>query len=331
MISFAFSYSLITVAEKGRDIQKAKELLHKGELVAIPTETVYGLAGNAYDAASVVKIFEVKNRPSFDPLIVHASGLTQVEKITSHVPAQAILLAEAFWPGPLTLLLEKKAVIPDIVTSGLDRVAVRIPAHPLTLDLLKILPFPLAAPSANPFGYVSPTTVKHVDDQLGSIIPYILDGGDCRVGIESTIVGFKNNKAEIYRLGGISVEEVESIIGTVSVRRHSTSRPATPGSLESHYAPHKRLYLEETLPEGLNIDPGSAGYIRFKEPYPGAPWENQVILSGSADLNEAAKNLFSALRRMDEMPVSCVMAELLPEHGLGRAINDRLRRAATRA
>lgn len=319
------------MAEKGRDIQKAKELLQKGELVAIPTETVYGLAGNAYNAESVVKIFEVKNRPSFDPLIVHVSGLQQVEEITSHVPLQAIRLADAFWPGPLTILLGKKSVIPDIVTSGLDRVAVRIPSHPLALELLRALSFPLAAPSANPFGYVSPTTVKHVDDQLGFSIPYILDGGDCQVGIESTIVGFKDDQAEIYRLGGISVEAVEKIIGPVSVRRHSTSMPAAPGSLESHYAPHKRVYVEDALPEGLNISPSTAGYIRFKKLHPGAPSENQVVLSRSADLNEAAKNLFSALRRMDDLKVSCVVAELLPEEGLGRAINDRLRRAATRS
>jgi L-threonylcarbamoyladenylate synthase len=316
------------VAKSGQDLIIATEILYRGDLVAIPTETVYGLAANAYNADAVVKIFEVKNRPSFDPLIVHVSCPEQVKEIVTHLPDKAIKLASEFWPGPLTILFEKKPIIPDIVTSGLDTVAVRVPNHPMTLDLLRSLPFPLAAPSANPFGYVSPTSVKHVNDQLGSNIPYILDGGDCHVGIESTIIGFRDDEAEIFRLGGISVEEVENIIGKVYVRAFSSSQPLAPGALESHYAPRKKVILQDPVSLKASGDLTMAGMIRFKEPVSQVPIKNQLILSESGDLNEAAKNLFSALRSMDEMNVQYVIAELLPEKGLGRAINDRLRRAA---
>ena len=316
------------MAETGKDIQKAKEILQDDGLVAIPTETVYGLAANAFREEAVVKIFEAKNRPSFDPLIVHVDSIEQAEEMVLNFPGKAKDLAARFWPGPLTLLLKKRAVIPDIVTSGLSTVALRIPDHPLTKDLLHGLDFPLAAPSANPFGYVSPTSVKHVNDQLGDKIPYILDGGDCHVGIESTIIGFINEEPEIYRLGGIPVEDIESLVGKVNVKNHSSSRPEAPGLLESHYAPVKKVKLIDSSVPVTNVDPDQIGLIRFKEIDPEVPEKNQIILSRNGDLIEAAKNLFSALRKMDEMDVQFVIAESLPEIGLGRAINDRLRRAA---
>ena len=316
------------MAETGKDIQKAKEILQEDGLIAIPTETVYGLAANAFREEAVVKIFEVKNRPSFDPLIVHVDSIEKAEEIVLNFPGKAKELASRFWPGPLTLLLKKRTVIPDIVTSGLSTVALRIPDHPLTMDLLNGLDFPLAAPSANPFGYVSPTSVKHVNDQLGDKIPYILDGGDCHVGIESTIIGFTNEEPEIYRLGGIPVEDIESVIGEVNVKHHSSSRPEAPGLLESHYSPAKKVKLKSNSDPVTNVDPGKIGLIRFKEIDPQVPVKNQIILSRNGDLVEAAKNLFSALRKMDEMDVQFVIAESLPEIGLGRAINDRLRRAA---
>lgn len=316
------------MAVSGKDIQKAIEILQQDGLVAIPTETVYGLAANALRDEAVVRIFEAKNRPSFDPLIVHVDSIEQAEEMVLNVPAKAKDLAARFWPGPLTLLLRKQAIIPDIVTSGLNTVAIRIPDHPLTLDLLHSLGFPLAAPSANPFGYVSPTSVKHVNDQLGDKIPYILDGGDCHVGIESTIIGFTNEEPEIYRLGGIPVEDIESVVGKVRVRNHSSSRPEAPGLLESHYAPAKKVKLKNISDLGSNSDPGRIGLIRFKEIDTAVPERNQIILSRDGDLIEAAKNLFAALRKMDEMDVHYVIAESLPEIGLGRAINDRLRRAA---
>mgnify|MGYP001817841626 FL=1 len=316
------------MAESGKDIEKAKSILQQDGLVAIPTETVYGLAANAFSEEAVVKIFEVKNRPSFDPLIVHVDSIEQAEDMAENVPEKAKELAARFWPGPLTILLKKKAVVPDMVTSGLSTVAIRIPDHPLTLDLLHGLGFPLAAPSANPFGYVSPTSVKHVNDQLGDKIPYILDGGDCDVGIESTIIGFIDKEPEIFRLGGIPVEDIETIVGKVNVRLHSSSRPEAPGLMESHYAPLKKVKLKDNAVMADTPNPGEIGLIRFKEIDPSVPEKNQIILSRNGDLIEAAKNLFSALRKMDEMDVKYVVAESLPEKGLGRAINDRLRRAA---
>ena len=231
------------MAQIGTDRQVAKEFLEAGNVVGIPTETVYGLAGNALNPDAVLTIFRVKNRPSFDPLIVHTDSLTKLDQFVTSIPEPARLLADAFWPGPLTLLLPKRALISDLVTAGLTTVAVRIPNHPLTLALLRSLDFPLAAPSANPFGYISPTTAQHVADQLGDQIPYILDGGPAGVGIESTIVGFNDNKATVFRLGGMGLDQIEQIIGPISVQTHSTSNPKAPGMLISHYAPRKPLIL----------------------------------------------------------------------------------------
>ena len=191
------------MAEIGKDIEKSAALLASGELVAIPTETVYGLAGNALDEKAVVQIFKSKNRPRFDPLIVHVAGIDQVYNYVESIPEELKALAEAFWPGPLTLLLTKKSIIPDLVTSGLGKVGVRVPNHALTLSLLERLDFPLAAPSANPFGYISPTSASHVQDHLGDKLAYILDGGHCEVGLESTIVGMEEGQVIIYRLGVI--------------------------------------------------------------------------------------------------------------------------------
>ena len=186
----------------GTALSTAIELLRRDEVVAIPTETVYGLAGNALYPKAIASIFEIKNRPRFDPLIVHASSVERLSQYANAFPEAARRLADQFMPGPLTLLLDKAAIIPDLVTAGSPRVALRVPNHPLTLSLLQQLDFPLAAPSANPFGYISPTTAQHVADQLGSQIPYILDGGPCQVGVESTIVGFEDGQAVVYRKGG---------------------------------------------------------------------------------------------------------------------------------
>lgn len=309
----------------GKDINSARQLLEQGELVAIPTETVYGLAGNALNTNAVLRIFKVKERPQFDPLIVHVSSLVQAEKFTDNIPDKAVKLAGKFWPGPLTLLLRKKNIIPDLVTSGLDTVGIRCPDHSLTLDLLNTLEFPLAAPSANPFGYVSPTTAAHVNEQLGDKIPYILDGGPCTVGIESTIIGFENNRPVVYRMGGISIEEVESVVGKVSFQMHSSSNPKAPGQLRSHYAPLKRVItgkLEDLLQQ---FPAHCSAILSFRDDY-NSPY--QYILSPSGSLDEAARNLFTALRELDKLPAEIILAELVPDTGLGRAINDRLRRAA---
>ncbi|HSF53323.1 MAG TPA: L-threonylcarbamoyladenylate synthase [Algoriphagus sp.] len=320
------------MAQIGKDIALAKSFLEQGQLVGIPTETVYGLAGNALDSESVALIFETKNRPGFDPLILHTFSIDRVKDFVTFFPEKLKVLAEHFWPGPLTLLLPKKPIVPDLVTSGLDRVAVRVPKHPLTLALLEILDFPLAAPSANPFGYISPTRPSHVEAQLGEKIPYILDGGSCEVGLESTIVGMEGDEIVIYRLGGLEVSEIERLVGPIKIKDHSSSNPQAPGLLESHYAPRKPFILgnlKELIAENLqrNLD---FAVLSFSEFYPEIKPENQIALSSDKNLHEAAKHLFAAMRKLDEGNAGVILAELLPEEGLGRAINDRLKRAAAK-
>lgn len=315
------------MAEIGKDIDRAKQLLVEGKLVAIPTETVYGLAANALNEKAVLEIFKAKNRPHFDPLIVHVASLTQAETLASTFPEKAKVLAQKFWPGPLTLLVTKKETVPDIVTSGLNTVGLRCPDHGLTLQLLRSLSFPLAAPSANPFGYVSPTTPQHVNEQLGDKVAYILDGGECRVGIESTIVGFENELATVLRLGGLAIENIERFTGPLRVQLHSGSNPHAPGQLQSHYAPGKKIILGTEVQLQTHAHP-NAGTIMFQNALPGIPANRQIILSPNGDLEEAAHHLFAALRTLDKTSIDVILAELVPDTGLGRAINDRLRRAA---
>lgn len=316
------------MAEIGQDIKTAKALLESGKLVGIPTETVYGLAGNALNEKAILDIYKVKNRPKFDPLIAHIDSLEKVEKFVDHLPEKALALTEAFWPGPLTILLKKRSHLPDILTSGLPMFAIRMPRHDLTLDLLKSLDFPLAAPSANPFGYVSPTTAQHVADQLGNKIPYILDGGKCEVGIESTIVGFDDHENPIiYRLGGKKTEDIENVVGRVKLRLNQSSNPIAPGMLKSHYAPVKKVVigkLETLIPQ---YQKRKIGVISFSKEYSDLPAHCQIILSKTGDLDEAASHLFGALRDMDSREIDYILTEKFPEKGLGRAINDRLHRA----
>lgn len=317
------------MAELGTDLDKARNLLREGRLVAIPTETVYGLAGNALNVDAVASIFATKKRPSFDPLILHTNALDKISGFVQEIPPLAKKLADQFWPGPLTMLFKKKTLIPDLVTSGLDTVAVRIPNHPLTLDLLESVEFPLAAPSANPFGYVSPTTPQHVQQQLGEAIPYILDGGDCEVGVESTIVSFEHERPTVLRMGGLAIESIEEILGEVQVQAHSSSTPTAPGMLKSHYAPGKSFVLIDsaedfTLPENEQF-----AVLVFDKPVPSVPEEKQYMLAPEGDVREAAKRLFSMMRMLDAKEgVKEIIALKVPEQGLGRAVNDRLRRAS---
>ena len=316
------------MAEIGQDVAKAKALLEAGKLVAVPTETVYGLAANALEASAVAKIFEAKNRPYFDPLIVHVPDQDSVRKYVVDVPAKALSLMKEFWPGPITFLLNKKNIIPDLVTSGLDRVGIRCPNHELTHELLRSLSFPIAAPSANPFGYVSPTTAQHVNEQLGDKVDYILDGGICNVGIESTIVGFENDSPIVYRVGGLSVEKIELIVGDIQVQSQSVSNPQTPGQLQSHYAPRKKVVMGE-IEQLLNVNKGKrVGVLSFQRKYAADSIEKQIVLSSRGDLNEAAQKLFSAMRELDKFNVDVILTEEVPNFGLGRAINDRLKRAS---
>ena len=325
----------------GTEIALAAEWLRKGECVAIPTETVYGLAANALQPAAVVKIFATKNRPSFDPLIVHVPSQAAVSPFVTAVPAAAERLMAHFWPGPLTLLLPKTSSIPDIVTSGLSRVALRCPAHPMAQALLQQLDFPLAAPSANPFGYISPTTAAHVMDQLAGKIPYILDGGPCAVGVESTIIGFEAHRVVVHRLGGLAMEEIEAVAGPVTVQLNESSNPAAPGMLLSHYAPRKPLWVGELSFQGDSIWFNGAllplhqriGLILYSGSLPGKmlhPMVQTTVLSERGQDTEAAQNLFAALRVMDQADVDLIVANWAPNQGLGMAINDRLKRAAAK-
>lgn len=312
----------------GTDIDRAAGLLREGLLVAIPTETVYGLAGNALDAHAVAEIFRVKNRPHFDPLIVHGADSDSLFAYAAEVPDDARLLARHFWPGPLTLLLPRTVAIPDLVTAGSPLVALRAPRHPLTQQLLRQLNFPLAAPSANPFGYVSPTTAQHVADQLGSAIPYILDGGPCSVGVESTIVGWPDGVPTVYRLGGVPLEALEEVVGPLQLRTHSTSNPTAPGQLTQHYSPGKTLLLGDIQMLLNQLGPDvPVAILSYSRSYR-SPQAWDVVLAPDGRPETAAQNLFAALRSLDRPEVSTILAEPAPNEGLGRAINDRLRRAA---
>jgi L-threonylcarbamoyladenylate synthase len=306
------------VTETGTDIQKAVTLLNKGELAA-----------NALNEDAVLKIYAAKNRPQFNPLIVHVSSFAKAETYIQHVSPEADKLANAFWPGPLTMLFDKKQIVPDLVTAGSKRVAIRVPNHPLTLTLLQQLEFPLAAPSANPSGYVSPTSAKHVDEGLHGIIPYILDGGTCTVGVESTIVGWnEDDELEVYRLGGISVEQIEEMLcKKIRVTKKIIENPDTPGQLKSHYATNTPLYMGKAEEMMRRFEDQKIILINFKSFHPDLPREQQFILSPGGSIDEAAKNLFHILREVDKMKTDIILAEPLPNEGLGRAINDRLERA----
>ncbi|GIV26671.1 MAG: tRNA threonylcarbamoyladenosine biosynthesis protein [Bacteroidia bacterium] len=321
----------------GTDILKAAELLKQNELVAIPTETVYGLAGNAFNPIAVAKIFEVKNRPTFNPLIVHIKNIEFIHTIAQKFDERLLHLLRRFSPGPLTILVEKKTIIPDLVTAGSSKVAIRIPNHPMTLELLNLLDFPLAAPSANPFQYISPTTAQQVEEQLGNKIPYILDGGKCKVGIESTIVGIEENNVVVYRLGGVSIEDIEKEIGKVVVKKKLLKETEhhqviTSGQLEKHYAPKKPVIigdLEDLLNKYKSV---SKAIILFGDKHYNSDNKNTLVfnLSPKGDFVEAAAHLFETLYLADKSNVDVILCELLPDVGLGRSINDRLKRASKR-
>lgn len=327
--SIVINVYLHLVADIGKDIKVAKASLEADGLVAIPTETVYGLAANALKEEAVIKIFEAKNRPEFDPLIVHVSSLDFAKKVVAEVPETAEKLAKAFWPGPLTLVLKKNDMVPLSVTSGMDTVGVRVPKHPLTLELIKSLDFPLAAPSANPFGYTSPTTAFHVNTQLGQKINYILDGGPCSIGIESTIVSCLGDKVEVLRLGGITLEEIEKAIGRpVDEIRTSSDKPIAPGMLSSHYNPGKKVIIGNIDHNLRKFPRARVGVLSFKRTFKNLNVTKQVALSPKGDMKEAAKNLFGALRKLDSRAVEFILTEKVPDEGLGKAINDRLLRAS---
>ncbi len=312
-------------------IATAAALLRAGEVVAFPTETVYGLGADALNERAVAQVFAIKNRPHFDPLIVHVPDQDAVALYATDIDERAVALMERFWPGPLTLVLRKRSNIPDLVTAGLDTVAMRVPAHPVALALLRAAQVPVAAPSANPFGYVSPTTALHVQELLGHAVPLILDGGPCTVGVESTVCALTERQAVILRPGGVAVEAIEALIGPVALASPTQADARSPGTLLSHYAPHVRLRLlapGEPIPHA--DERTRCGLVLFQPRSHGAGYAVTEVLSQDGNLTEAAANLFAALRRLDAAGLDAVIVEPVPEQGLGRAIMDRLRRAAAR-
>lgn len=309
-------------------IRQAAEIIKKGGLVAFPTETVYGLGANAFNPIAVARIFEVKKRPHFDPLIVHVASQGDLGKLVSEIPSDARKVIDQFWPGPLTIVLLKKEEVPEIVTSGLPTVAVRMPRHAMALSLIERAGSPIVGPSANPFGYLSPTTAEHVRDQLGNQIDFILDGGPCEIGVESTIISFEEKRPRLLRPGGVPLEEIESVIGTVEVSTAEVDRPAAPGMLPRHYAPRTPIVLEWDEKDFNSQKGKKIGLLAFQEPMSSTKFHHVEILSKKGDMREAAANLFAAIRHLDTLNLDLILAEPIPEIGLGRAIMDRLRRAS---
>jgi L-threonylcarbamoyladenylate synthase len=311
-----------------KDLDLTKNLLENDEVVAIPTETVYGLAGNIFSEKAIKKIFETKKRPFFNPLIVHVHSLACLEKICSEIPLKAKLLANNFWPGPLTLVLKKQNSISDLVTGGKDTVAVRIPNHFLTLELLSKLDFPLAAPSANPFGSISPTSAEHVANYFSNTLPLVLDGGNCENGIESTIIGFENEEPILYRLGAISREEIESVIGPVLLKNNNENAPEAPGMLTRHYAPLTKTILVNDVKKEIEKYPTKKiGLLLFNNVTIDKEDVVIEILSKKGSLKEATANLYAAMHRLDTQNLDLIIAQKFPEIDLGNSINDRLERA----
>ncbi len=309
-------------------IEIAAGIIRDGGIAAFPTETVYGLGADAFNPQAAAKIFEAKDRPFFDPLIVHVPDVAAVSGLVSSLPAAAEKLMQKFWPGPLTIVLPKNHGVPGIVTAGLSTVAVRMPAHPVALAFIRAAGRCIAAPSANRFGCLSPTNAEHVRDQLGDRVPVILDGGACVVGVESTIIKIENDAFHLLRPGGVPVEEIERIVGRVQVAVYGALTEA-PGQLPYHYAPSTPVALIERIEEYQLEDP-DAVFLFFREPLFAIPAGRCEVLSPSGSISEAAANLFSGLHRLDGLHKKIIYAEEVPSEGLGRAIMDRLVKASKR-
>jgi len=310
----------------GEDVVKASEILRKGELVAIPTETVYGLAANALDPSAVAKIYEAKERPSFNPLIVHVASIKEAKKYVTEFPKIAEQIAEAFWPGSISLLLPKNSIIPDLTTAGLPNVVIRVPNHPLTLELLNRLDFPLAAPSANISNTVSPTTAKHVQLGLGNKLEYILDGGKSTIGLESTILALEQENLVILREGGVSREDILAKTG-IRISSSSSENNQSPGNFKKHYSTSKPLYIVQDINRYIHRNPsGRYSALLFEEK---SVLCTSYLLSKSYSMAEIANNLFDFMRRADIDSSDYILIEPIKEIGIGRAIADRIARAAS--
>jgi len=314
------------------NLRTMRKFLRLGGLVAVPTETVYGLAANAYDDEACRKIFEAKGRPADDPLICHVASIEIAEKIGRFNPL-SLKLTEAFWPGPLTLILPKKETISPIITAGLDSVGVRSPNHPVFRELISEIDFPIAAPSANPFAYISPTQADHVEDNLGNRIEYILDGGPCILGIESTIIDARDESdPAILRHGALSQEAIEATLGTKlrSKTASVSNGPAVaPGSSAKHYSPRGKLSIVAHIDIEQTSESPKKAFLVWKKPTVATP-KNLFWLSANDSLEEAASRLYAALREIDTLGFMEIEAETFPDEGIGLALNDRLRRAASK-
>lgn len=315
--------------QTGTDIAFAADLLRNGKLVVFPTETVYGLGANAFDPYAVAKVFSVKKRPTFDPLIVHISALEQIEQLfQSPVDEQVYTLAKAFWPGPLTIVHHKKPEVPDLVTSGLPTVAVRMPAHPVAAELIRLAGVPVAAPSANLFGCLSPTSANHVKKQLNEP-DYLLDGGQTIYGIESTVVSVESGGIRILRHGAISEESLAAYVSILTEgKKEKPGQLPSPGMLKSHYSPRKPLYIIKDSNFG-KINEESGVIIKSSQSRENFNGIKTISLSENGNLSEIAVNLFAALHQMEDDPeIKQIFIEPVAESGIGKAIMDRLRKAS---
>ena len=315
------------VPATSENLDRAAALLRRGGVVAFPTETVYGLGANAFDARAVARIFEIKARPAFDPLIVHVSDEAMLERVAENVPAIARKLIAAFWPGPLTIVLHKRTNVPDLVTAGLPTVAVRMPAHPIARTLIERAETPIAAPSANPFGYLSPTQAAHVERMLGDRVDCIIDGGVTEHGVESTIVMLEPQPA-LLRHGAIPVEAIEASIGPLARDLPDEARPLAPGRLARHYSPRIPIRIVDDPARVPESERAGAALLAFRAPVPG--YFEARVLSAAGDLREAAAHLFEYLHELDASGASRIDAERVPKDGIGIAIMDRLQRAGSR-
>lgn len=310
------------------DVEKAKRILDNNKNLIIPTETVYGLAANIYNDEAISNIYQIKGRPPNNPLIVHISSSETLDLVAKDIPDIAYSLADKFWPGALTMVLNKKDTISDLVTAGKTTVAVRVPNHETTLSLLKSLDYPLAAPSANPFGKVSPTSAAHAYRYFGDSVD-ILDGGRCELGIESTIIGFEGELPVIYRLGSLSLEEIEYQLGNVEIKNNDNNSPIAPGMMHKHYAPTTPLLLTDNIHEAVKSNPAKRiGLLMSQTVYSDREKSTIIVINNKSNRKLAAKNLYSDLHQLDNLNLDLIIAERWEESGLGKAINDRLTRAS---
>jgi L-threonylcarbamoyladenylate synthase len=312
-----------------KNIELAAEVIKQGGLVSFPTETVYGLGADGLNPIATAKIFEAKSRPKFDPLILHIAERNTLDFIAEWKNENVEKLINKFWPGPLTLVLPKKKIVPEIVTAGNPTIAVRMPDHKVALELIKLSGVPIAAPSANKFGHLSPTDAQHVVKQLKNKVDIILNGGPTTVGVESTILEVTDNEIYLLRYGGLTLEDIESVVGKVVIKQHQAAKPNSPGQLPFHYSPTLPLKFLSAATLEENRDK-RIGVIFFKEKNVEHNFAVEKILSSAGDLREAAANLFSHLYELEKENIDIILIEPVAETGLGRAIMDRLKRASNK-